>query len=144
MTFVVVGGGPTGVELAGQVAEIAQHTLPGEFRSHQAGRSPDLSDRIGGPAAGQLSVEAFGESGRGARRRPRQAAERGAWSRASRPKRVEYRQHDHIERLACRTVLWAAGVRASPLAEQLAQATGAKTDRSGRVMCQPAAFAPGP
>ena len=65
MTFVIVGGGPTGVELAGALAEIANDTLRHDFRNINPSKTPDHSGRRHGSRASGLSAEAF----RGARKR---------------------------------------------------------------------------
>jgi NADH:quinone reductase (non-electrogenic) len=128
LTFVVVGGGPTGVEMAGALAEIARHSLAREFRRidpHTArvilveagprilpAYPPDLSDR----AVRQL--EALGAQvwvGMPVTGVSADGAQMGA------------------ERVAARTVVWAAGVAASPLARSL----GAPLDRAGRVKVLP-------
>jgi NADH dehydrogenase len=134
LTFVVVGGGPTGVELAGTFAEIARHTLRGEFRRidpHSArivliegtGRvlpayPADLSRKA------QLQLERLGVT---------------VW-----PGRlVTGVDADGIqigaERLSAKTVVWAAGVAASPLGRSL----GAPLDRAGRVRVAPDLSVPG-
>jgi NADH:ubiquinone reductase (H+-translocating) len=134
LTFVVVGGGPTGVEMAGALAEIARHTLVREFRRIdprtarvilvEAGPRilpaypPDLSDR----AARQL--EALGAQ---------------VWAGMA----VTQVSPDGVqmgaERVAARTVVWAAGVQASPLARSL----GVPLDRAGRVKVGPDLALPG-
>ena len=134
LTFVVVGGGATGVELAGTFAEIARHTLRGEFRRidpHTArvvlveGANrvlppypPELS------AKAQLALERLGVT---------------VWP----GRMVTAIDADGVtlgaERLACRTVIWAAGVAASPLGAAL----GAPLDRAGRVKVAPDLSAPG-
>ncbi|HEY5312893.1 MAG TPA: NAD(P)/FAD-dependent oxidoreductase [Pirellulales bacterium] len=142
MTFVVVGGGPTGVELAGQVAEIAAHTLPGEFRRIRPQDAQvylvETASRILGTYPAKLSARAEAALQRQGVKLLKNALVTGVEA-----ERVEYRQGDRHEQLECRTVLWAAGVRASPLAEQLAAATGAKTDRLGRVCVSPRLSLPG-
>jgi NADH:quinone reductase (non-electrogenic) len=134
LTFVVVGGGPTGVEMAGALAEIARHSLAREFRRidpHTArvilveagprilpAYPPDLSDR----AVRQL--EALGAQvwvGMPVTGVSADGAQMGA------------------ERVAARTVVWAAGVAASPLARSL----GAPLDRAGRVKVLPDLTLPG-
>ncbi len=136
LTFVVVGGGPTGVELAGALAEIANHTLKHEFRHIDPRRAQIMLVEA---AEHVLSVY------------PRDLAAKAADSLHSHG--VEVRtstklvdiQPDHVvletngsrEELATKTVLWAAGVQASPLGKALTDATGAETDRAGRVMVQP-------
>jgi NADH dehydrogenase len=124
LTFVIVGGGPTGVELAGTLAEISRHTLKGEFR------------RIDPAAAKVVLVEAG----------PRVLPAFPAQLSASAQRQLERlgvtvltgRAITHVdaagvrigdEPLAARTVLWAAGVKASSLAQSL----GVPLDRSGRV-----------
>ena len=134
LTFVVVGGGPTGVELAGTFAEIARHTLRGEFRRidpHSArvvlvegtervlqSYAPELSRKA------QLQLERLGVT---------------VWTnRMVTGVDAEGVQLGN-ERLAARTVLWAAGVAASPLGRFL----GAPLDRAGRVRVQPDLSVPG-
>ncbi|MEZ5566482.1 MAG: NAD(P)/FAD-dependent oxidoreductase [Gammaproteobacteria bacterium] len=128
LTFAVIGGGPTGVELAGTLAEIARHTLAREFRRSDPRTARVLlieaSDRILGTfppalsARAQTQLERLGvtvltgnavtEIGDGYLRL-------GA------------------ERIATRTMLWAAGVQASPIGRQLQAQIGVTLDRAGRV-----------
>lgn len=138
LTFAVIGGGPTGVELAGTLAEIARHTLAREFRriDPRAARvvlveagdrvltafPPDLSararaqlERLGVSVWLQRPVTAMGEG----------------WFEAG------------GERVAARTMLWAAGVQASPLGAALAAQAGAELDRAGRVRVLPDLSVPG-
>ena len=134
LTFVVVGGGPTGVELAGTFAEIARHTLRGEFRRidpHSArvvlvegtervlpAYPPDLSRKA------QLQLERLGVT---------------VWpSRLVTGVDAEGIQIG-AERLSAKTVVWAAGVAASPLGRSL----GAPLDRAGRVHVAPDLSVPG-
>ncbi len=134
LTFAVVGGGPTGVELAGTLAEIARHTLKDEFRRIDPARArvqlieagprvlatfpPELSDRAAAQLR-RLGVELlFGA--------PVQAIDAQGYSRNG-------------ARTAARTVLWAAGVAASPLGAML----GAALDRAGRVLVEPDLSVPG-
>jgi NADH dehydrogenase len=134
LTFVIIGGGPTGVELAGALAEISRHALSDEFR------------RIDPRDARVVLVEgmdrvltayppALSESARS------QLARLGVELRTA--TRVTGVDTDGIamggERLPARTVLWAAGVQASPLARSL----GADLDRSGRVRVAPDLTLPG-
>jgi NADH dehydrogenase len=132
MTFVVVGGGPTGVELAGAVGEIAHHTLRRNFRSIRPGNSRILLveglDRVLTSYPPKLS-----------RKATRSLEKLGVTVRTHtlvtdvRPDRVTLRSGDATEEVRTHTVLWAAGVDASPLAKALAQATGAELDKAGRV-----------
>ncbi|HVG72409.1 MAG TPA: NAD(P)/FAD-dependent oxidoreductase [Vicinamibacterales bacterium] len=134
LTFVLVGGGPTGVELAGTLAEIARQTLRDEFRSIDT-----TAARIILVEAGPTILATFPDSLR--------TAAREALTRL----RVEVRENVAVtgidahgvwlgaERLAAGTVLWAAGVAASPLLRTL----GAPLDRVGRVIVEPDLSIPG-
>ncbi len=154
LTFVVIGAGPTGVEMAGTMAEIARHTLPGEFRRINPASArvllveggarvlqampPDLSDK----ALKQLTklgvqvmlnckvtgIDADGLSTMVANSKPA----------GSTPSEVA-----NTQRIPSKTVVWAAGVAASPLAKQLAVSTGCQTDRAGRVVVQSDLTVPG-
>jgi NADH dehydrogenase len=124
LNFVVVGGGPTGVELAGTLAEIARHTLPREFR-----RSDPSQARVLLVEAGPRLLPAFdpGLSAKAQRQLERLGVEvrTGTAVTSIDGEGVQLGG----EALAARTVLWAAGVAASPLGQQL----GAPVDRAGRV-----------
>jgi NADH dehydrogenase len=142
LTFVVVGGGPTGVELAGTMAEIARHTLKHEFRHIDPSDSQILlveaGDRVLPAYPPDLSAKA------------QQSLERlGVVVRTN--TMVTNVAADHVmlkfagaeEQLHTSTVVWAAGVEASPLGKALAQATGAKVDRAGRISVEPDLSLPG-
>jgi NADH dehydrogenase len=128
LTFVLVGGGPTGVELAGTLAEIARQTLRDEFRSIDPTRA-----RVVLVEAGQTILSTFPETLRNAARR--------SLTRLG----VDIREGTAVtgidahgvmlgtERLDAGTVVWAAGVAASPLVATL----GAPLDRAGRVIVEP-------
>ncbi len=125
LRFVVIGGGPTGVELAGTLAEIARHTLPQEFRRIDSRRAEvhliELSDRVLGAFPPALSAKAR-----------TQLQHLGVTVATG--MRVVHIDADGItlqdgSRLPSHTVLWAAGVQASPLGLNL----DAPVDRSGRV-----------
>jgi NADH dehydrogenase len=134
LTFAIVGAGPTGVELAGTLAEIAQHTLRHEFRRIDPSRArvrlieagprvlanfpPELSEKAAAQLR-RLGVEVLTGA-------PVQAIDAQGYVRGG-------------ERVATRTVLWAAGVAASPLGRWL----GAPLDRAGRVQVQPDLSVPG-
>jgi NADH:ubiquinone reductase (H+-translocating) len=143
MTFVVVGAGPTGVELAGQIRELAYRSLTKDFRSIDSatvrvilvdgGKEPlaNFGGHLSGRARANLEkmgvelrmglrvvgVDPFGVDNEGG------GGEKG--------------------RVECGTVIWAAGVQASPLAGMLAEATGAETDRAGRIAVLPDLSLPG-
>ena len=133
MRFIVVGGGPTGVELAGALGEIANDTLEGDFRSiHPADAQIlliEAGDRVLPSYAPSLSQSAERTLHRlGVTVRLRTAVT------AVDADGVRVRLGTHEEHLASQTVIWAAGVQASPLAALLAGASGATTDRAGRIM----------
>lgn len=142
LTFVVVGAGPTGVELAGQIAELARDT-PSEFRASDPSRARILlietADRVLGgftPSLSrhaQRSLEAIGVT-------PmlgNTVTDVGVRS-------IELQAADGTRsRVPARTVLWAAGVTASPLAAALAQASGAQVDRAGRLTVEADLTLPG-
>lgn len=134
LSFAVVGAGPTGVELAGQLADLARRALKGQFREIDprdiritlldavphvlAPFSAPLREharvkleRLGVTVMTNAMVEAIDETG------------------------LTTEDGDRIE---ARTIIWAAGVQASPLARELAEATGAEVDRKGRILVNPA------
>jgi NADH:ubiquinone reductase (H+-translocating) len=132
LTFVIVGGGPTGVELAGALAEVARHGMTHEFRHIRPADAQVLlieaGDRVLAAYPQELSEKA------------RKSLERlGVVVRTSTlvskvsSNFVELKSNGVIENLPTHTVLWAAGVQASPLAKALAEATGALLDRAGRI-----------
>ncbi len=138
LTFVVVGGGPTGVELAGAISEVAFHALTRDFRHIDprqarvlllegapyilAAYPPELRDKAR-KQLGQLGVDVHTDA------RVTGIDERGVT--------VHFKSGE--ERIAARTVLWGAGVAASPLARSL----GVPLDRAGRVLVTPTLNAPG-
>ena len=134
LTFAIVGGGPTGVELAGNLAEIARHTLKHEFR-----RIDPRESRVLLLEAGPRVLSSFPES---LSAKARAQLERlGVEVRTGIPVRSIDEEGVQLggERIAARTVLWAAGVAASPLARSF----GVELDRSGRVPVSPDLRAPG-
>jgi NADH dehydrogenase len=142
LNFVIVGGGPTGVELAGALAEITRHTLADEFRHinpadahvvlveavlHILGMYPeDLSLKA------RSTLESLGVKVR----INTKVTDIGA-------DYVALESSGVVERLPTRTVLWAAGVEASPLGKCLADATGAAIDRAGRITVESDLSLPG-
>lgn len=136
LTFVVVGAGPTGVELAGALGEIANDTLRNDFRSIRPEQARilllDGSSRVLPPFAPELSAKAEQQLIRiGVR--PRVGVrvvnvdQRG----------VTVETAEGREYIASRTVIWAAGVHASPFGEVLALRAGAKLERNGQVSVGP-------
>ncbi|HZO56482.1 MAG TPA: NAD(P)/FAD-dependent oxidoreductase [Bryobacteraceae bacterium] len=142
LRFVVVGGGPTGVELAGAISEIARDTLRDDFRSIRPEEAeilllegeprvlppfpPDLSEGaeraligLGVRSRTNVRVTKIDESG------------------------VVMKTVGGEQRIEAHTVIWAAGVRANSLGKLLANALGAQTDRGGRVIVNPDLTVPG-
>jgi len=136
MTMVVVGAGPTGVELAGQIRELAARSLRRDFRSIDPG-----AVRVVLVDGGKEPLANFGD--RLSERATRELASMGVELRMGARVigvdafGVDLEHADGKDRIACGTTIWAAGVQASPLAALLAQATGAATDRAGRIAVLP-------
>ncbi len=132
LSFVVIGAGPTGVELAGTLVEIARHTLPDEFRRIDSRRARVLlvegADRVLGAFDAGLSASAR-------RQLEKLGVEvlTGCRVTGIDAAGVDLQGPQGAQRLAARTVLWAAGVAASPLGRPLAEACGLAADRAGRV-----------
>jgi NADH dehydrogenase len=140
LTFVVVGAGPTGVELAGQLAELARNTLRDEYRAVDTSEARivlvDMADRVLPAFPPSLSARA------------RRALEHLGVESLTGHRVVDVADDcvtvagatDAISGrrpIPARTVLWSAGVVASPLATALAAESGAELDRSGRVSVGP-------
>jgi len=143
LTFVVVGAGPTGVEMAGQIAELARTTLRGEFRSIDSGQSRvlliEIADRVLTTFPPSLS-----------RKAARSLASLGVTLLLERTvvaideETVTVAAPDgSTERIAARNAIWAAGVEASSLASQLGGVSGAEIDRAGRVTVEADLSLPG-
>lgn len=143
LTFVVIGGGPTGVEMAGTLAEIACHTLPGEFRNFDPSSASILLVE-GGPRVLQAMPESLSASAQ--KQLEKLGVEVRVGSRVTaideRGLQVQPATGDAY-RIEARCIVWAAGVAASPLGRQLAEVTGATVDRAGRVEVQPDLSLPG-
>jgi NADH dehydrogenase len=142
MTFVIVGGGPTGVELAGAVGEVAHRTLRDDFRAIRPTSARILLleglDRILATYPPKLSEKAA-----------KSLARLGVTVRTEaivtdvQPDRVTVRSGTQTEVVRTHTILWGAGVQGSPLGKALAAASGVELDRSGRVVVQPELSLPG-
>jgi NADH dehydrogenase len=143
LTFVVVGGGPTGVEMAGQIGELARDTLRRDFRAIDSRDARILlveaTDRLLGSFPKSLSARAA-----------RSLESLGVTPVLDRM--VVGIDHDGVdlqasdgttERVAARTVIWAAGVRASGLAVALGEISGAEVDHAGRLTVEPDLTLPG-
>src|SRR6266446_3838634 len=136
LTFVIVGAGATGLELAGALAEIANETLKNDFRRINpkdariilmeggnrvlAAYPPDLSEKAE-KLVKRLGVEVM----------------KGVMATEIDDNGVTYKRGDTTERLAAKTVLWTGGVKATSFGNKLAERTKAETDRSGRIKVNP-------
>ena len=143
LTVAIVGAGPTGVDLAGQVRELATRSLRGEFRSFDpssvrvvlldGGKEPlaNFGDQLAGKAT--KALEHLGVELR-----------MGARVVGVDATGVDITDGDgNPSRLPTYTTVWAAGVEASPLAKELATASGAHLDSAGRIMVEPDLTLPG-
>lgn len=136
MTFVVVGAGPTGVELAGALAELAHKTLKEDFRTINPADAKILLlegvDRVLPPYPAALSAKA-----------EKSLLKLGVEVRTKTlvtdidGDKITMKRGDDTEIIHARTVLWAAGVKASGMGRVLADRTGVEVDRAGRVMVNP-------
>ncbi|MBI4910549.1 MAG: NAD(P)/FAD-dependent oxidoreductase [Acidobacteria bacterium] len=142
LTFLIVGGGPTGVELAGALSEIANRTLKEEFRRIRPEEACilllDASPRILQAYPPELSEQA-----ERALIRLNVRTRCGVRVTAIDETGVTLETEEGEEHIASRTVMWAAGVQASPVSRMLAQSCNAPLDRSGRVLVQPDLTVPG-
>jgi NADH:ubiquinone reductase (H+-translocating) len=137
LTFVIVGGGPTGVEMSGQIAELAQDTLAGEFRRSDPRRGRvllvEMADRVLTAFPPSLSARAKAS-----------LEQLGVTPLLSQtvvdvqPDCVEIEAKDGTKtQVPTRTVVWAAGVNASTLARVLGDVCGGDVDRAGRLTVEP-------
>lgn len=136
LRFVVIGGGPTGVELAGALAELAHSTLKGEFRRIDSRQSEILLVENGQRvlAAYPPSLSARAEK---SLRRLGVRVELGTMVQDIEGQRLVLKRGERQEEIEAGTVLWAAGMRATALGQVLAQRSGAECDRAGRIVVEP-------
>jgi NADH:quinone reductase (non-electrogenic) len=143
LTFVVVGAGPTGVEMAGQIAELAHRTLERDFRAintrHARVILVDAADQVLPPFGAKLGEHAHEKLEKlGVEVRLGEMVteldERGI---------VLTGRDGSRERIAAVTKVWAAGVQASSLTHTLSEQTGAPLDRAGRIEVDPDLTLPG-
>jgi NADH:ubiquinone reductase (H+-translocating) len=136
LTFVIVGGGPTGVELAGAIAELAFKTLKNDFRNIDIQQTQVLLleglDRVLPPYAPDLSVKAAESLQRLGVKILTQTLVTQVDKHG-----VTVQRNGQTEMIPSETVLWAAGVKASPVGKVLEEKAGAKLDRVGRVIVDP-------
>ena len=143
LTFTVVGAGPTGVEMAGQIAELADHTLKGAFRHIDSTTArvilldaapavlPPMGEKLGKKA--QARLEKMGVD-----------IQLGAMVTDVDRNGITVKDSDGtIRRIESATKVWSAGVQASPLGRDLAEQSDVEVDRAGRVKVQPDLTIPG-
>lgn len=128
LTFCIVGGGPTGVEMAGSIAELAYRTLKHEFRHIDTTRSRVILIEAGPRILPSMPEKLSAKARRGLERLG-VTVRTGSMVTECRADRIEL----GAEHIPCRTIIWAAGVKASPAASWL----GANQDRAGRVIVEP-------
>lgn len=142
LTFVIVGGGPTGVELAGAVAELAHHTLKSDFRRFDSEKT-----RIVLLEAGSRVLSAFvpGLSAKATASLRKLGVEVHVNAKVLDvlPHAVVAQMADASQTIQTRTILWAAGNRASPLGKVLEERLDASLDITGRILVEPDFSVPG-
>ncbi len=132
LTFVIIGAGPTGVELAGAIAELARHTLRGNFRNIDPSQARVILLE-GGDRVLASYVPKLSEAGLTSLKRLGVDVRLGAKVNALADQRVTYEQQGQTTEIAASVILWGAGVQGSPLGRQLAEATKCELDRQGRL-----------
>ena len=137
LTFVVVGAGPTGVEMAGQIAELAHRTLERDFRAintrHARVILVDAADQVLPPFGAKL-----GEYGRTRLEKLGVEVRLGEMVTDLDERGITLTKHDGAsEQILAVTKVWAAGVQASSLSQTLAEQSGATLDRAGRIAVNP-------
>ncbi|AFY31253.1 NAD(P)/FAD-dependent oxidoreductase [Calothrix sp. PCC 7507] len=136
LTFVIVGGGPTGVELAGAIAELAYKTLKEDFRSINTSDAKILLLQGGTRVLPHIAPELS------------QAAEESLQKlgvvihTSTRVKNIEddivtFKQDNELIKILTKTILWAAGVQGSAMGKILAESTSVECDHTGRVIVEP-------
>jgi NADH:ubiquinone reductase (H+-translocating) len=142
LTFAVIGAGPTGVEMAGQIAELSRRALKENFR-----RIDPASAQVLLFDGGEEPLATFGDKlcAKATSEIERTGVQLRMRSRVTDVKNdaIVVQGPDGEERVACHTKVWSAGVQASPLGAMLVAATGAGTDRAGHVEVLPDCTLPG-
>lgn len=140
LTFVIIGGGPTGVELAGALAELAYSTLKQDFREMDP-RSTKIMLIEGGPRILPAYPEKLSRRAIKSLRRLKVTVETSTFVREIHEQSVIVTKKENGEEkescISSASVLWAAGIQSTGLAANLAEKTGAETDRAGRIKVQP-------
>ncbi|SEB71935.1 NADH dehydrogenase [Nocardioides exalbidus] len=143
LTFVVVGAGPTGVEMAGQIAELAHNTLRKDFRAINTREARvvlvDAAPQVLPPFGAKLGEKAQSEL-----EKLGVEVMLGAMVTDVDERGLEMKFKDgRVERISSVTKIWAAGVQANPLGRTLSEQTGAPLDRAGRIAVNPDLTLPG-
>ena len=142
LTFAIVGGGPTGVEIAGALGETIQHTIPREFHSIDSTQIRILlleaGDRLLPAYSPELSTKAASSL-----EKLGVTVRTGNLVTQVEKENVEVRTEERSENIAAGTILWAAGVQASPLGWKLIEQTHTKIDKAGRLEVEPDLTIPG-
>ena len=136
LTFVVVGAGPTGVELAGALGEISNDTLRDDFRNIDPSDARIILIEAGDRVLPGYPPDLSADAERSLVRLSVRTMTRTAVTEVD-GTGVTVRRNGDNQRIAARTILWAAGVQASPLGRILADRTGVTLDRAGRVLVEP-------
>ncbi len=132
ITFVIVGGGPTGVELAGALAQLSRYTLPQDFRHIDCAQAQIILIEMGSRILSTYPEDLSAKAAASLRRL-------GVTIRTNTSvtnicdHTIELAHDGQTETLQCHTVIWAAGVQASGLGDVLAQKSGSTLDRGGRI-----------
>ncbi|MDZ8092987.1 MULTISPECIES: NAD(P)/FAD-dependent oxidoreductase [unclassified Nostoc] len=136
LTFVIVGGGPTGVELSGAIAELAYQTLTEDFRSINTSEARIVLLQGGArilphisPELSKVAAESLQKLGVAVYTNTRVTNIEGNI--------VTFKRGDELTEITSKTILWAAGVQGSPMGKALAKSTGVECDRDGRVIVEP-------
>ncbi|MGK7941747.1 MAG: NAD(P)/FAD-dependent oxidoreductase [Crocosphaera sp.] len=136
LTFVLVGGGPAGVELAGALGELAHGTLKEDFRNIDTSEAEIIllqsREHILPMYPPHLSLKA-----RKSLEKLGVTVKTGVRVTDIKGQLITYRDGDSLEQIRTRTILWTAGMKASPIANMLAERAEAQLDKAGRVMVEP-------
>jgi NADH dehydrogenase len=142
LTFVVIGAGPTGVELVGQIAELAHTVLPKDYRTVDTREARIILLEGAGAVLPPFALKLQEYT-------KKRLEKMGVEIRLNTlavdmdHESITVKGPDGLETIRARTRIWAAGVQASPLAKMLAEKAGAETDRAGRISVNPDCTLPG-
>jgi NADH:ubiquinone reductase (H+-translocating) len=142
LTFVIVGGGATGLELAGALAEIARETLRDDFRKIRPAEAR-IVVMEGGPRVLGAFPEDLSAKGEALLRKLGVEVQKGTMVTAIDAEGVSFKQGDKQDHLPAKTVLWAGGVLATEFGVKVAARNTAETDRNGKIKVMPDLTIPG-